>query len=346
MTISDKDFKAIENFDIEQVAGNVDATMKAVGAERTKSFLVPIDQIHILPGYNPRIPGPRYQAKLEWLSAQIQEHGFYPDKPLAGFVVVEDGVQATYVQDGQSRLLAARMAVEAGAPLTHLPMIIKDKASSQLDLTIALVTSNEGEAFGPMEKAALVKRFRAFGKSDAEIAVIMRCSAAYVGQLSTLAAAPSKIRNMIVEEEVSATRAIEVIKKHGDKALEVLQAGLSKAKDKGKTKSSAKDDLDAYKKTRQKQLAGDAFNLLITLLESKEVQMPKELADLIDSLVFRSEEAPPAPKEPKPKKVAKAKKEPLASKIAKAAKKKGVVDSETLPLLEEISRPAFEEAPV
>lgn len=301
--ISDKDYKALEGFHTELVAGNARATMKDIGASSNDLWKVPVDQIYILAGYNPRV-GPRFEAKIEWLTAQILEFGFYPDKPLAGYVAIEDGKQVIYVQDGQSRLLAAREAIKQGAPITTLPMVLKDRSMSMYDLTVALVASNEGEPFGPMEKAALVKRFRVFGKTDGEIATIMRVSPAYVGQLATLAGAPKKIRDMVINEEISATNAIESMRKHGDKAGEVLGGAVDKAKASGKGKASAKDDAASAALARQKKFGPQLYTMIVSILEHKATVIPDGFQTDLDSLLFRIE------------------KEDLGQKVAKVAKAK------------------------
>lgn len=46
---------------------------------------------------------------------------------------------------------------------------------------------------------------------------------------SNLTAAPLPIRKMVIESVISATTAIEAIKKHGDKATDVLLAAVVKA---------------------------------------------------------------------------------------------------------------------
>lgn len=317
MMTTDKEFKATTDYSGELTAGNLKKTMTDLGAKSNDLWKVRPSDIQILPGYNPRIRNDKYNQKIRWLADQMKEHGYYPDKPLAGYVAVEAGKQVIYLQDGHGRLEAALLAIKEGAPIETLPMVMKDRSMSQVDLTIALVTSNEGEPFGAMEKAALVKRFRAFDKTDTEIAAIMRCTPAYVGQLATLAGAPRKIRDMVADGEVSATNAIEMMRKHADGATDVLEAAVATAKAKGKGKASAKDDKASALVARQKQAGPELYRLIDLLMSDKANKFTGPASDELDSLMFKIENGPPKKEKPvKVPKVAKVKKVPT-KKVAK-----------------------------
>ena len=80
------------------------------------------------------------------------------------------------------------------------------------------------------EATVVCKRLAAFGWSSQEIARRLGyASAQYVDGLLALAGAPLAIRKMVMENVISATTAIEAIKKHGDKAVDVLLAALVKS---------------------------------------------------------------------------------------------------------------------
>jgi ribosomal protein L19E len=61
-----------------------------------------------------------------------------------------------------------------------------------------------------------------------------------VGDLLLLAGSKKEIRDLVAEGTVSASQAIETVKKHGDKAAEKLEAGAAKAKAQGKRKATRK----------------------------------------------------------------------------------------------------------
>jgi ParB-like chromosome segregation protein Spo0J len=290
-SITDKEFKALENFTTELSPGNVKKAMGELGNSSGDLWNVKPQDVKILTGLNPRIRTPKYAAKIRWLADQIKAFGYYADKPLAGYIAVEDGHNVMYLQDGHGRLEAVLLAISEGAPIKTVPFVQKDRSNDAKDLTIALISSNEGESFSAMEKAILVKRMRVFGSTDTEIAQTMRCSPAYVGQLATLAGAPKKVRDMVINEEISATNAIEAIRKHGDKAVEVLSGALDKAKASGKTKASAKDDAGSATLARQKKHGPALYEMVVALLEHGETVIPESMQQDLDSLLFKIEDA-------------------------------------------------------
>lgn len=316
MSITEKTLKALEDFNTELTPGNVKKAMSALGNSSGDLWNVKPEDIKILAGLNPRLRTAKYAAKIRWLADQMKAFGYYSDKPLCGYVAVEDGAQVLYLQDGHGRLEAVLLAISEGAPIKTVPFVQKDRSNDAKDLTIALIASNEGESFSAMEKAILVKRMRAFGSSDAEIAQAMRCSPAYVGQLATLAGAPKKIKDLVIEETISATNAIEAMRKHGDKAFEMLSGAVENAKAKGKGKASAKDsvpDEAAAATARQKKFGPALYALIVQIVEHKGTTVPEEFQNDLDSMLFRIEqvEAAPEPKA-KPAKKVKAVKKPKA----------------------------------
>lgn len=288
--VTEKELQTLEDFNLELTPGSVKKAMSELGASSGDLWKTRPQDIKVLPGFNPRIRTAKLDAKIRWLADQMKEFGFYPDKPLAGYVAVENGSNVLYLQDGHGRLEAALLAISEGADINTVPFLAKDRSSDAKDLTVALVASNEGEPFTPMEKSILVKRFRVFGSSDTEIAKAMRCSPAYVGQLATLAGAPMRIKNMVIAEQVSATNAIEAIRKHGDKAADVLSAALEKAQASGKTKASAKDDATSALTSRQKKYGPSLYSAVIALLEHSETVIPTALQKDLDDLLFRIEQ--------------------------------------------------------
>ena len=61
-------------------------------------------------------------------------------------------------------------------------------------------------------------------------------SPSYHDALLLLVGAERRVREMVINEEVVAADAIEVLRKHGAKAFEVLQAALAKAQAVGKAR--------------------------------------------------------------------------------------------------------------
>lgn len=287
--LSDTDFEVLRDFDLELTPGSVKKVMSELGASSADRWNVRPQDIEVVPGLNPRIRTSKHTAKIRWLADQMALHGFYADKALAGYVAIVDGKQVIYLQDGHGRLEAVLLAISEGAPIETVPVIIKDRSMNQVDRAISMVASNGGTDWTPMEKAVWVSRFKAWGKHDSEIAQLLQCSTSYIGHLATLAGAPKKIRDMVINEEISATNAIDALRKHGDKAAEVLTKALDKAKLSGKTKASAKNDETSAATARRRKHGAALYLMVIALLEHKETSIPESMQQDLDSLLFKIE---------------------------------------------------------
>lgn len=221
----------MEDFTRELTPGNTKAAMKAVGAASSDLWKVAPDQLRTLDGFNARIKNDAYAARVRWIADSIKANGFYPDKPLTGFVALEDGEEVIYVTGGHRRHEGVLLAIEEGANVPTVPVVIKPRGTSMEDLTVDLVVGNEGEPLTTYEQAVVCKRLAGFGWESKEIARRLGYSTAqYVDGLLSLASAPLAVRRMVMESVISATVAIDAIKKHGDKAADVLLAAMVKSK--------------------------------------------------------------------------------------------------------------------
>jgi len=220
----------MEDFDNSLTAGNVKAAMKDVGAVSADLWQVEPTRLRVLEGFNARVKNEAYTGRVRWIADSIKANGYYKDKPLSGFVAREDGVDVIYVTGGHRRHEAVHLAISEGVEVPHVPVVIKPKGTGMEDLTVDLIVGNEGEPLTTYEQAVVCKRLAGFGWDSKEIARRVGYSTAqYVDGLLALAAAPLPIRKMVIESVISATTAIDAIKKHGDKAVDVLLAAVVKA---------------------------------------------------------------------------------------------------------------------
>lgn len=220
----------MEDFDSNLTAGNVKAAMKEAGAVSADLWQVAPDRLRVLEGFNARVKNEAYTGRVRWIADSIKANGYYKDKPLSGFVAREDGVDVIYVTGGHRRHEAVNLAISEGVEVPHVPVVVKPKGTGMEDLTVDLIVGNEGEPLTTYEQAVVCKRLAGFGWDSKEIARRVGYSTAqYVDGLLALAAAPLPIRKMVIESVISATTAIDAIKKHGDKAVDVLLAAVVKA---------------------------------------------------------------------------------------------------------------------
>ena len=247
-------------------SGNIKAAMKDVGAVSADLWQVKPDRLRVLPNFNARIRTEAYEARVRWIANSIKENGYYKGEPLTGFVAREEDGDVIYVTGGHRRHEAVRLAISEGKDIPVVPVVICDRGTNLEDLTVAMVVANDSDPLTPYECAIVCKRMVGFGRTSAEIAKRLGyVSAQYVDGLLDLVAAPLAVRNMVIEEKVSATYAIEVLRTHGPKAAEILQGMEVVAKAAGKKKVTKKFDPEAAFKKNVKGQALVMFELLETI---------------------------------------------------------------------------------
>ncbi len=231
---------------IELSAGNVKSAMR--GASSRDLWQVPIGELFVIDGFNVRANGAEHKDHVGALTASILANGFYQSKPLSGYVASEGGREIIYITDGHCRLEAAGEAIRRGAEIKTLPVVVSPRGTSIEDLTVGLVTNNSGRPLSQYEIGVVCKRLVGFGWEEKEIAKRLCMGATRVRDLLELVGAPAAVRKLVVDGVVSATQAIDTIKKHGAAAAEKLEAGAVRAKAKGKKKATKKH-IDAEKPT-------------------------------------------------------------------------------------------------
>ena len=237
-------------FTPELVSGSVKTAMRDASAKSADLWKVAPGKLRVIEGFNGRIRTPAYEEHLQRIKQSIIENGYYPDKPLAGYIAKEGDENVIYVTEGHTRFEAVREAVAEGHEIESIPVVVKPAGTSVEDLTVALVTSNEGRPFTTYEKSLMIKRLIGMGMDEDTIAKRLMMTKKQVENLLVLAGAPKQIRDWVIAEKISATFAIDELQKHGAKAVERLKKAIETAAGKGKKKASAKhvDDKPAKAK--------------------------------------------------------------------------------------------------
>jgi len=244
------------------------------GTETTvkKTFLVPLAELYVEPGYNVREIDQEHVAEFRDVFIAGE---FVP--PLA-VQVTEQGIK---IIDGHHRYYGAKMASEAGHEIPRLEC--KDFSGSEADRIAFMVTSSQGKALSPLERAAAYQRLLNQGWTAAEIAKKVKRSPADVDQHLQLLECGDALIAMVRAGEVAPTTAVALSREHGPKAEAVAQVQMEKAKAAGKTKltrSEAIPQFSAKKARRLVELLVDAeFNrsgegdyLLLYMDTSEEIQ--------------------------------------------------------------------------
>jgi ParB family chromosome partitioning protein len=333
------------NLDLTLEAGKQKAAI-AVATGKNTDFIVPVDQLRVLPGFNVRVrETDDYRQHVEGLKQSIRENGYYANKPLAGFIAKdsESGDDVIFVTDGHTRLEAVQEinaeALNDGESIPALPVSLKPADSTIADLTIALVQENTGRPLTPYEMGIVVQRLANMKGDDnqplytkADIARRLSVTERYIDDLNVLVGAPAKVRNAVLEGSVSSTLAIQELRRDPKKAEERLLAAVTQAKAKGKAKATRKD-VGGVKMQRVRgtvslatgDTMADALKALAAQI--REVVPHKSKADgdamTVDGTISFVVEVPAPPAEPKPAKAKAPAKAPAkakaASKPAKAA---------------------------
>lgn len=242
-----------------------------------KTFLVPLAELYVEPGYNVREIDQEHVA--EFRDAFIAGE-FVP--PLA-VQVTEQGIK---IIDGHHRYYGAKMASDEGHEIPRLEC--KDFAGSEADRIAFMVTSSQGKALSPLERAAAYQRLLNQGWTPAEIAKKVKRSVADVDQHLQLLECGDALIAMVRAGEVAPTTAVALSREHGPKAEAVAQVQMEKAKAAGKTKLTRSAAIPQFSAAKARRLAEllcgadylheDGFGTL-RLTEGTDSEINRILAD-------------------------------------------------------------------
>ena len=98
-------------FTPELVSGSVKTAMKDAGAKSADLWKVHPSKLRVIEGFNGRIRTPAYEEHLQRIKQSIIENGYYPDKPLAGYVAKEGDENVIYVTEGHTRHEAVQLVM-------------------------------------------------------------------------------------------------------------------------------------------------------------------------------------------------------------------------------------------
>lgn len=220
--------------------GNIKAAAAAAGATSADLWMVPYEQLHYDPADNIRPVDPEWVAHL---TALILANGFDKGSPLHCYARKVDGKDLLFVYKGQHRYLAAGKAIEAGAKLDKIPVVVRDaKTVNRAEMVIDGIVSNEGKRSSPLDLAAAIAELRDIhGMTIATICKRLNITDQTVRDVALLERAPAELHQMVRDGTVAGTLAIEQIREHGaEKALDRLQKGVAKAAAAGKTRVTKK----------------------------------------------------------------------------------------------------------
>lgn len=229
--------EAVEaEFDKTLVAGSIKGAMRALEAPSRDLWQIDPTKLRVIEGFNPRVMNETYVAHIRSIADSIKTEGFYQDQPLAGYVAVENGETVVYIYSGHTRLKSTLLAISEGAEVPRVPVSISQAGLSMDDMTVGLIRGNGGKELTFYESAIVCKRLLKMGFEEDEIVRRTGLSLPSLASRMRLMAAPLKLREMVGNNALSATLAMDLLAQHGDKALEKFEEAKEVADKAGKTK--------------------------------------------------------------------------------------------------------------
>lgn len=277
------------------VRGSVKAA--AAGHKSADLWKMPLDDIYEIPGFNVRVHGPAYEARVRAIADSILSEGYHVNKPLAVFPTRLGDKSVFAVYDGYTRLAAAKLARSEGADLVSLPCVSAPEGTSMEDLTIALYTDNTGAPLAPYELAVVCKRLVGYGWSVEEVSKRLGITEKYAHDLLLVVSAPKSVRDLVAAGRVALGEVVKILRAHGDEAPGVLQSMVGRAESEGKTTATGKHAPGARYRSLVRKSAPVMADTLRGIREDRGyANLSNALREKIDALVQQmaaaSDEAP------------------------------------------------------
>lgn len=143
---------------------------------------------------------------IPMLAKSIKAQGLDSLTPLTCYKQGENYV----VTRGHRRLKAIRI-LEQNGEILWVRILLERKGYSKEKRLLDQVTENEGKPYTPWEQAKVFRDLRGLGWSEKDIAEHSNRSGVYVHRLLSLADAPQKLINLVRENRVAATFAMDAI---------------------------------------------------------------------------------------------------------------------------------------
>lgn len=282
--------------DMRLIPGAVQTAMQQAGATASNLWLVPVDRLRIIEGFNVRMDTERYRQHVRQLAESMKLGGAKADKPLGGIVAQEGEDLVIYITSGHSRLQAAQLAIAEGAQIQNLPVVVRTGEIDLADITASLQTDNDGKPLDVLEKAMVCQRLRVeHGWDDAKICAELGFTRQYLRDMFALLEAPIQLRELVATDRIAAATAVQAIYAHGDKALEIILKALAQAESAGKDKVT-KSMIPGTKAKLIRSAAPKIYDV-ITVLRSDpayaklDPELQKKLDDLVEGIERESREA-------------------------------------------------------
>lgn len=211
--------------------------VKAEGGSVAEKLLINPSQIDVIPGYNPRLPGPDLDAHVDWLAGRIKLYGFDPNAPIE---VSRNGARFD-LRHGHCRFAAVQQVIQSGRPILVIPALLEPQGTNDVDRGYRVGNQNASKSLTALDYAVLIKPQRGFGQTDEQIIEGYGKDRAWLSRVMDLAAASPDVHQAIAQRKTSETEAVKAVRTHRADAGNVIAAAVKHAIGRGKTRATAPD---------------------------------------------------------------------------------------------------------
>lgn len=204
---------------------------------RNNIYIAPLRWFYVEPGYNLRTVDLDHAEQF----ARSYERGAYVP-PIVAELRNIDGEPRLVLRDGHHRVKGAEIAEARGARLPGL-MVVEFKGNAA-DAVSMMIKTSEGKPLTPIQKAEGFKRLAGQLWSEKQIADQHNMSVELVERYLLLANADENLKQLVRDDKVTATVAIDVIKAcraNGTDALQTLLSMREDAAKNGRARPTAKE---------------------------------------------------------------------------------------------------------
>ena len=206
-------------------------------------MFIRIEDLHIKPGFNKRNEDERWARANEETYEFMKAGGKVP-----ALEVVPRDEGGVWIVEGARRTRTYRR-LDAEGILPRVPskddpnvleawIAITPFVGNDVDRVARIWTSNNQLELTQYEQAMVVKELAAFGLTPVEIAQKVSKKRQHIDFLLILAYANHDVQTLVQTGAVAADVAVDMVRKHGERAGKLLQGEGQKATEQGKTKSA------------------------------------------------------------------------------------------------------------
>lgn len=204
-------------------------------------MFIKLEHLHIKPDFNKRTDGERLDEANEETYLYAKSGGKFPALEVKardeGGVWVVEGHRRTKVFNRlDAEGLFPRVPSKDDPKVTDAWVAISQFTGNDVDSVARIWTSNNQLDLTMYEQAMVVKELDGFNLSPIEIAAKVSKKRQHIDFLLIIVRAPHAVQMLIKSGQVSADVAVEIVRKHGDKAVDILNAEVEKAEAQGKAK--------------------------------------------------------------------------------------------------------------